>query len=575
VWRIAPVLLTLLLPAVRSHADSVVWTQAMLAGTIAQYYVEEDRVRVELEIGVADLESFANLLPDRLHERLGRPATPLSERLPLFFDHDLTIVVDDGPPLAGAILAMEGRKRVRRDRVSGEALPTAEDEEPETVLFVELAYALRGRPATLTLHGLRAPRPASIGFVVYHGGVAVNDFRYLGAAQTLQLDWRDPWYTRFESRGLRRRYDAPMSGFLYVEPYEVRKEIVARPLDLQHWVDLGLAGLDTIPVALQPELRRKAAEFLRAHHPVEIDGQRIEPELARVHFLERTLKSSRVVDPPVELDVHSAILGVIFVYPTDGLPQRVTMDWDLWNERLERIPASSVDQAGALPTTLERDWRVLEWRNFLKHPELPTLAVLADPPAALAHGLWTLRWLVLAFAGGVTLWAARRALRDPSERRAPIAIASAALVLSGSGFAWGFTARISDARAHEIVSGLLHNVYRAFDYRDEEQIFDVLDRSVRGALLERLYLETRRGLVLANQGGARAKVKQIELVELTAEPGADGGFVATATWNVAGSVGHWGHVHERRNQYRAELDVAPSDGIWKLVDLEILEEQRL
>lgn len=125
------------------------------------------------------------------------------------------------------------------------------------------------------------------------------------------------------------------------------------------------------------------------------------------------------------------------------------------------------------------------------------------------------------------------------------------------------------------MSGLLHNVYRAFDYRAEEQIFDVLDRSVEGALLERLYLETRRGLVLANQGGARAKVKQIELVELAAEPAADGGFLATATWNVAGSVGHWGHIHDRRNQYRAVLDVAPRDGVWKLVDLEILEEQRL
>ena len=65
------------------------------------------------------------------------------------------------------------------------------------------------------------------------------------------------------------------------------------------------------------------------------------------------------------------------------------------------------------------------------------------------------------------------------------------------------------------------------------------------------------------------------LVALAVEPGGEGGFVATATWNVAGSVGHWGHVHERRNRYRAELDVAPADGLWKLVDLEILEEQRL
>ncbi len=50
---------------------------------------------------------------------------------------------------------------------------------------------------------------------------------------------------------------------------------------------------------------------------------------------------------------------------------------------------------------------------------------------------------------------------------------------------------------------------------------------------------------------------------------------ATASWNVAGSVGHWGHVHQRKNQYRAEINVSPIDGVWKLVDLEILEEERL
>ncbi len=56
---------------------------------------------------------------------------------------------------------------------------------------------------------------------------------------------------------------------------------------------------------------------------------------------------------------------------------------------------------------------------------------------------------------------------------------------------------------------------------------------------------------------------------MSVEPG------ATATWNVAGSIGHWGHVHQRKNQYRAEINVSPIDGVWKLVDLEILEEERL
>jgi hypothetical protein len=71
-----------------------------------------------------------------------------------------------------------------------------------------------------------------------------------------------------------------------------------------------------------------------------------------------------------------------------------------------------------------------------------------------------------------------------------------------------------------------------------------------------IYLETRRSLELANQGGARAKVKSVELQDIQLLPGeAPQGFRADVTWNVNGSVGHWGHVHSRQNQYQAELDI--------------------
>ncbi len=559
-------LTTLILPAAAS-ADVVVRSQAMLATTIVEAFVHPDRVTVDLEVGLADLEAFRNLLPDDLYEKLGQAPLPLRERLTRFFREDLVITAGDGEPLPARLLEIGPRARVRRDEITGEPLPVSGDEE-ENVVFARLEYALEGKPETLTLLAPRGPRPANVGFVVYHEGIPVNDFRYLAASQTLDLDWSDPWYSRFRSRALRRQYFEPMSGFLYVEPYEVRKEIVLRPLDLQHWVDLGLADRQTIPVEIQEDLKRSVAAFLREHHSVEIDGRRIDPELARVNFLERTLKTSRVIDPPRELGVHSAILGVIFVYPTDGLPDRVTMDWDLWSERIQQIPAASVDQAGPFPIYLEPDFRLLEWRNFLKNPVLPTLRVLAPPPSALERALLLLRWVLLAATLGVGWWC----LRNPRRR---VAAAALVLVVTGASFWTSRNAALSDGRAREVVSGLLHNVYRAFDFRKEEEIYDVLAKSVEGDLLARIYLETRRGLELANQGGARAKVKEIELVDLTAEPGEDGGFVATATWNVAGSVGHWGHVHQRRNRYRAELDVAAVDGVWKLVDLEILQEERL
>ena len=68
---------------------------------------------------------------------------------------------------------------------------------------------------------------ANVGFIVYDRGIPVNDFRYLSRVETLDLDWEDPWYSRFRNRNLVRQYDAPLSVFLYVEHFEVRQEVCA------------------------------------------------------------------------------------------------------------------------------------------------------------------------------------------------------------------------------------------------------------------------------------------------------------------------------------------------------------
>jgi hypothetical protein len=560
--------------ATAALGDAIVRTQAMFATTIAEYFIEDDRVRVELEIGLADIEAFHNLLPDEIYAGLGFEPRPYAERLAEFFARDLVILGPDQQPLRGRLVDIGPRPRLRRDEVSGEPLP-ATDAEPETVIAATLVYPFDGRPETLTLAGpVMEPGP-SIGFVAYHAGIAVNDFRYLTPAQMLTLDWGDPWYSAFDIRGLRRTYFAPMSGFIYVEPYEVRKEIIVRPLDLQRWVDLGLEGRETIPVEIQPELLRRVGEFLRERQRVTIDGATPPAELARVNFLERSLRTSRVIEPPQELDIHAATIGVIFVYPTSGLPERVDMDWDLFDDRVQLVPAASVDQAGPLPAFLEPDVPTLEWQNFLQNPVLPTLTEIRLPPTGTQRLFGTLRWVLLPAAllwGGWLLVGGLRGRRmHPGQAVAAVVL----LAVSGWAFRAGADAGLSEERGTEVVQGLLTNVYRAFDFRAEEQVYDTLARSVTGDLLEQIFLDTRRGLELENQGGARAKVKDVELVELELRDGEGGAFVADARWNVHGSVGHWGHVHSRSNAYQALLDVTPVDGVWKLTGVEILDEQRL
>jgi len=559
-----------------AHADAIVVTKAMTASTVVEIAIEESEIVVEIEIGVPDLLAFQNLLPDGMRTQMGLEAAPLAERLARFFNEDFVIRADGGPPLPGRVTDIGPRRRVPRDELTGEPLPTAEGQ-GEPVIFVVLSYALSGQPDTLTFHPPTAGGAypsANIGFITYHMGLPVMDFRYLGAESTIDLDWEDPWFSKFRNRNLWRQYDSPLNVFLYVEPYEVRVEIIARPRDVQKWADVGVGGLKTIPVEIQEEVKRRVAEFFSEDLDLTIDGEAITPILDRVNFLERTLRTSTIISPPRELDAASATLGVIFLQPTTGYPQEANVTWNLFPERIERIPGAATDEAGPLRFYLVPDDNILWWKNFLKNPTLPTLVDVEAPPSLLLRGTMYVSWLGLAVLGLLVIRDGVAAARGRATwQRLAVATAVLAAVAGGS-FAATRSARISDDRAEEIVSALLHNVYRAFDYRDEEPIYDTLAHSVSGDLLTSTYLETRRGLELASQGGARAKVKDIEMLDVAAErEGA--GFRARSTWNVAASVGHWGHIHQRRNQYVAELTVEPVDGVWKITRMELIQEERL
>ncbi len=574
--------------AARARADAIVVSKAMTASTIAEVFAGEESIRVELEIGVRDLNGFRNIMPDELYERLGHDPTPLAERIPRFFAEDWVIRVDGGEPLVGRIERMEPGRRIKRDEITGEPLLVQPDD-AEIVVRVEFLYPLATRPAALSIRpptgGDTSFVGANIGFVVYHLGLPVNDFRYLGREETLDLDWNDPWYSSFRNRNLRRQFNAPLSVFLYVEYLEIRKEIVVRPKDLQEWIDLGLEGKRIIPAAEQEALKQKVAEFLAERGPVLVDGQRVEPTLDRIHFIRRSLRMTRVIDPPEDLDLMSATLGVIFVYPIEGLPDEVTLRWDLFSPRIQQVSAAATDEAGGLPYTITPDDPVLKWQNFLTNPSTPAMLAVAQPPAPARLPVFLVSIIFAGCFGASVTAGSRRRRRDgvfPRLLMAACVIAAAGTVL-GLPFARATVAipfmsppTLSKKDATDVLAGLLNNIYRAFDWRDEGVIYDRLALSISGDLLSDVYLQTRRSMELEGQGGARVKVDQVDILAADSEDVTEsGGFVYRCRWNVSGSVGHWGHIHRRTNQYEAVFTVEPVENAWKIAAIDLREEKRL
>jgi hypothetical protein len=139
------------------------------------------------------------------------------------------------------------------------------------------------------------------------------------------------------------------------------------------------------------------------------------------------------------------------------------------------------------------------------------------------------------------------------------------------------TAISTGERSREAVAeALLRNVYRAFDYHNESDIYDALARSVQGDLLADLYLKIKQGLIMQEQGGAVAHVQEVRVVKTEAtEGGSKNGFAERVTWRVEGTVEHWGHIHARVNEYSADLEIEPAGGSWKITGLNVSRQSQV
>jgi len=133
----------------------------------------------------------------------------------------------------------------------------------------------------------------------------------------------------------------------------------------------------------------------------------------------------------------------------------------------------------------------------------------------------------------------------------------------------------SKPEASSLISHLLKNTYRAFDFREESDIYDKLAVSNHEELLADLYIQTKKSMILENQGGIQVKVKDVEVTDVVEVSSNSDGISFRCKWIVKGDVGHWGHIHSRTNQYEAILHVKPENDVWKLDEIDIVEEVRL
>ena len=139
----------------------------------------------------------------------------------------------------------------------------------------------------------------------------------------------------------------------------------------------------------------------------------------------------------------------------------------------------------------------------------------------------------------------------------------------------------SAQQAEDLFVPLHGNIYRAFDYVEESDVYDALERSVTGDLLDELYRMIYASLVMEEAQGATSRVLAVRPVELEINSiEVDSArsivrFDALYRWQVDGRVAHWGHMHERTNEYLARFGVIGSTDGWRIESIDLLEQERI
>jgi hypothetical protein len=338
--------------------------------------------------------------------------------------------------------------------------------------------------------------------------------------------------------------------------------------------ELDLDPDSVIGVEVQPELLDRIATLVLRSTRLTIDGSPIEPRVRRVDFMSVDATGALPRPGPIAEAVGDAVIGVVTAVPTIGMPRTLSFRWIEIPTGIGSIPVTVIDPENVVSGMITVGQPVIDWQYALLEDPIPSVEAVAVEPAR-----FPIPWLaspLLALVVVLAIAAAR-------GRRPLIALAGARIILATAIVVGpvvqtavalpGSVGRTpSERQARRILAGLLPNVYRALEFRDEATIYDRLAISVTGDALSDVYLEQRRSLEVEERGGAQARVEAVEVLSADRIEPTESGFSVRSEWTVGGMVTHFGHRHFRQNRYNAIIDLEPVDGAWKIAAIEILEQ---
>lgn len=442
--------------------------------------------------------------------------------------------------------------------------------------------------------------PSEMKVLLRQAGSDAANFQMLKpqAPETFRFDWESPllnedaseedwqaWFDRQRETTLGITSYSSVYSFVYLTPHEVRHEILVPLASLATMLPLERADPMRLEVAEQDRAAEEIREFFATGNEVRLDGIAVRPVFDRIDFYGLDLRDFAMQSERGAVSLANGRVGLILSYPSRSPPREVELSWDLFNDAVQTVDSviingDKVEKTQFSTFLASNVWR---WKADGNVADLPQLSgVSAEALPRLPPPDLPLASLVAGLAAAMVL-----VLRRPAGLASRVPVTGALLALAW--ICWPFFrmplpvatgfAPVPAETADGVFRRLHENLFRAFDYYHEPDVYDALAQSVDGPLLRELYLQIRDSLRVREQGGAVARIDEVSIATGEMEPpGPDSagtpGFGYRCTWNLLGTIEHWGHIHQRNNQYDARFEVALREGQWKIVALEMLDEPK-
>lgn len=562
----------------------------------AHIFVTRTKAVARLQMFAEDLVLFQGLEPDN-EDRI--PADDLRRGLEdhkEFFLRKFILRDADGNPVPGRITDMKPFE------IPNDGIPYGQMMQHTATYEVEFDFP--DPPEFLTIQQEITDSnfiiPSELMLTVHQSGSGLNFTERLlpGGTTTLRFDWQqvlsedatdaewDSWFEKQREKTLGITSYSSVYSFIYLEPSEIRHELLIPLATLATIIPVDHADPAFVQVEEQASVRETIRGWLKERNPVSINGRRVFPEMTRIDFYSLNLSDFAARSAEQRVSLASGRVGIIMTYrPENDFVRDVSMTWETYYSGMTKVPAVVV----AWPDRMDRfefsrfntqEDNTLTWscpEDQIPRPtetvtaELPPRPVLQIPVSLLTAGL----------VSGFCLLT----LRSTTRR---IAITVCLLVMIAGWnilhvelpHPWRLPPELNNSEATQIYTDLHQGIYQALNSGTEERIYDSLERTVDGKLLENLYLQLRQSLEIREQGGAVARIRDVTYDSGAVIPRTEAstgwpGFQYHSTWTVAGTVEHWGHIHERQNQFDAVFTIEPRDSgestgqVWKITRMDI------